>query len=109
MSKKLRKYRHGDVIIVEAEDTKDTTNLTERKEKVLAYGEVTGHAHRIKQENGDVAIFEEKNGQLFFQVKSDKATITHEEHKPLELDKGNYHVYIQKEYDEFEEERRVRD
>lgn len=61
--------------------------------KELAYGEVTGHAHRV-----DVGeLFETKEGQLYLKV--DKLTkVSHEEHKTIELDKGCYLVDVKRQY-----------
>lgn len=86
------KIRHGDVII-EAIDQipSETKSLGKRKE--LAYGEVTGHAHRV-----DIGeLFEAKEGQLYLKV--DKlANLTHEEHKTVELNPGCYRVTIKRQY-----------
>lgn len=72
-----------------------------RKDGAVAYGEVTGHSHRVAElETADV--FEVGDG-LFVQV-SDKgislggATFIHEEHGPVTLSPGNYQIRIQREY-----------
>lgn len=71
--------------------------MKKRKEKVLAYGEVTGHAHRITQdvyEDGETCVF-------------DGATeITHEEHKPVTLPDKKWRSGIVQEYDYFQEMQR---
>ncbi len=65
--------------------------LKNRKE--LAYGEVTGHAHRV--DIGD--LFEMKNGDLYLNVEK-LATLTHEEHKAVKLKPGIYRVNIKRQY-----------
>ena len=70
--------RHGDVDIIRKVDAlpADAKLLLGRKE--LAYGEVTGHAHRL-----DVGeIFETRNGEFYFKVDKE-VKLTHEEHKPV--------------------------
>lgn len=85
------KYRHGDVLLVSVEKVKGKKlpHLT------LAEGEVTGHAHRITE--GEAELYEE-NGVLFLHVESERAKLTHEEHKEIDLPRGNYQITIQREY-----------
>lgn len=57
----------------------------------LAFGEVTGHAHRSLV--GE--LFETKNGELFLKnERLDK--VSHEEHKTIELTPGCRHVAIKR-------------
>lgn len=86
------KYRHGDVLISKTDQIKGKklNHLT------LAEGEVTGHAHRITE--GDAELYEHE-GTLFLKVVSEKALLTHEEHHPIELPKGDYEIKIQREYE----------
>jgi len=85
------KIRHGDVLIETVESIPESKLLKGRKE--LAFGEVTGHAHRV-----DVGeLFETKDGQLYLRV--DKlAKLSHEEHKTITLDPGCYKVTIKRQY-----------
>ena len=67
----------------------DSKKLEGRKE--LAFGEVTGHAHRVVF--GD--LFEEKDGNLY--LKNSKTDpLTHEEHKRIDLTPGCRHVVIKR-------------
>lgn len=75
-----------------------------RSDGAVAYGEVTGHSHRIS--DLDAAEVLEIDGGIFVTV-SDKgiaisgvpgATVVHEEHGPATLPPGNYRVTIQREY-----------
>ena len=85
--------RHGDVVLVKiTEIPKEAGSLGNRKE--LAYGEVTGHAHRV-----DVGeLFETKDGQLYLKV-DQLSKLTHEEHKAIVLDPGVYKVTIKRQYE----------
>jgi hypothetical protein len=91
--------QQGDVLIkkVNAIKGKKVNHLT------LAVGEATGHHHTITE--GDAELYEE-NGTLFLHVESEKATLTHQEHKPVEIPKGDYEIGIVKEFDHFLEESR---
>ena len=86
--------RHGDVLI------KRVANLPPGSQKrsgnILAHGEVTGHSHRIRQ--AEAMQLWEQNNTMFLEVIGEKATLVHEEHRPLELTKGIYQVWRQREY-----------
>lgn len=85
--------RHGDVQVMKCESI--PTEATKLNRKELAYGEVTGHAHRINDLVGE--LFETKTGELFLRV--DKLShLTHEEHKPIMLDPGCYRIAIKRQY-----------
>lgn len=86
------KFRQGDVIIeIVQEIPSKAVSLGKRKE--IAYGEVTGHAHRI-----DVGeLFEMKNGDIYLKV--DKlSSLSHEEHKTITLIPGIYKTTIKRQY-----------
>ena len=86
--------RHGDVQIIEVNEIpEDAKKLEGRKE--LAYGEVTGHAHRVKDLVGD--LFETKNGDLYLKV-DELSNLTHEEHKTIPLKQKKYRVVIKRQY-----------
>lgn len=85
-------FRHGDVIIEKVGVIPtDAKSLKDRKE--IAYGEVTGHAHRI-----DVGeLFETKDGDIY--LKANKLTkLSHEEHKTITLEPGIYKAVIKRQY-----------
>ncbi len=85
-------YRHGDVLVIKTDKIKGQklNNL------ILAKGEMTGHAHTIKE--GEAELYDNQ-GTLFLRVISDTATLGHEEHKAIELTKGDYQISIQREYE----------
>lgn len=91
--------QQGDVILKKVESIKGIklNHLT------LAKGEKTGHHHTITK--GEAELYE-KDGILFLKVISTHATLTHQEHKPIVIDNGNYEIGIVKEYDHFAEEAR---
>lgn len=88
----MKTYRHGDVQLIEiASIPQDVVSLGKRKE--LAYGEVTGHAHRI-----DVGeLFQSKNGDLYLKVEK-LAKLSHEEHITRKIKPGVYRVSIKRQY-----------
>lgn len=87
-------WRHGDVMIAVAADVPE--GAKQRLSTILAYGEVTGHSHRIAEPQA--AEVWERGGMLFLNVVADSATLIHEEHKPITLPRGVYRVWGQREY-----------
>lgn len=111
--------RQGDVALIRVNDL--PANLTERKRDggrvVLAYGEVTGHAHAITKKGvmqfdaenavdaakkllasvGLTVEVTEQNAPTFIEVPSD-ASIVHEEHGTIDLPAGKYVKLQQREY-----------
>ena len=86
-------YRHGDVLLDSVAAVPE--GARPRPGVVLAYGEVTGHAHRV--EPREAALLFEHEGDLYLRV-SQEATLLHEEHRPIVLPPGSYRVWRQREY-----------
>lgn len=88
-------YRQGDVLIMKVDnlpkgaEVKDTGNRV-----VLAWGEVTGHAHAIDARFAKMYTAE---GQNFIRVEPG-AELVHEEHSTIALTPGVYRVIQQREY-----------
>lgn len=91
--------RQGDVFIIACDEIdKNAEELPrdEQKRIVLAYGEVTGHAHAIKE---DTARWYRSptNSSVFLEV-IETVNLVHEEHTKITLPPGNYRVIRQREY-----------
>jgi hypothetical protein len=86
-------WRHGDVLIETVEAIPEGGQR--RLSPVLVEGEATGHAHRI--ESPEAAEIWAVNGQLYLKV-TDPTRLVHEEHQPIALAPGLYHVWQQREY-----------
>lgn len=98
MAKKQIQFRQGDVFIIR--DERDIPKAAKRVKRdkgrvVLAYGEVTGHAHAIA--DAGAALFDGGSAGRFLKV-SKRVELRHEEHAKIELPSGNYRVVIQREY-----------
>ena len=87
-------WRHGDVMIAAIPALPDETILLPTK--VLSYGEVTGHSHRI--EDPKTAEVYEGNGLRYVRVTAREARLIHEEHLPIVLPQGAYRFWHQREY-----------
>ena len=88
-------FRQGDIYIESVRCLPD--GATKQFSTVLADGELTGHRHRILDFR-TASVFEAR-GELFIDVIADRAEIVHEEHGPIELNRGVYRVWRQLEYD----------
>jgi hypothetical protein len=87
-------YRHGDVLIARIQTL--PRNAQSRTGTILAWGEVTGHSHRI-QEAGAARLW--GAGDLsFLEVTAPTATLIHEEHRAITLPRGLYRFWMQREY-----------
>jgi galactokinase/mevalonate kinase-like predicted kinase len=93
----MKIYRQGDVLLKRVRSIPEEAKQQEFKERiVLAYGEVTGHAHAIHDlDNVDVLVTGE--GAMYLRIKQ-AATLQHEEHGAITLPAGNYERVIQREY-----------
>jgi hypothetical protein len=91
---KTEMYRHGDVMIARVDALPN--GCLERPGVTLAKGELTGHSHRIEDYRS--AKTYDHGAQLYLEVVADDATVIHEEHHPIQLTKGFYRVWMQREY-----------
>jgi hypothetical protein len=87
-------WRQGDVLI---ETVEEIPEGAERRPgpPVLAYGEATGHSHRV--ELPEKAEIWEQYGQLYLKI-LEAVRIVHDEHGPITLPAGIYRVWQQREY-----------
>lgn len=86
--------RQGDVLV----STVGAIPKTAKKQKhcVLALGEVTGHAHQIKE---DALLWVDSDGTKYVEVYGSEATLKHDEHGPIVLPgPAIYRVTQQREY-----------
>ena len=88
--------RQGDVLIVSVAEIPEGVQSTDR---VLAHGEVTGHAHVIDGE-AEVVRRERPTSEIvdaWLRLRS-AGTLTHQEHGAITIPPGEYEVRRQREY-----------
>ena len=123
-------FRQGDILLREVSDV-DAERLHQVSKEdgiVLAYGEVTGHSHRVqgeavlaadydmtKEQAHQFALNGEKSGRLFLLL-DDSVSVAHEEHGTIPIEgKGSagkprvFEVIRQREFDKTEGMRFVAD
>jgi len=77
---------------------------------VLAWGEQTGHAHRVTAGTNGAVTLGQVGSATYMIVTDAPATLDHEEHGPVTIPEGTYEVRIQRTWDYLAEmERRVAD
>jgi hypothetical protein len=91
----MKLFRQGDVLIREIKSL-PIDKATKRENGILAYGEVTGHCHKV-EELKKAEVMEVGDG-LFLRVGEEGVRIVHDEHAPIVLPAGNYEIVIQREY-----------
>ena len=79
------------------------TKAKKLKDKILAYGEMTGHTHRF-QEPKNIDRYEH-DGKTYLQVRV-ATPLVHEEHATLIIDPGFYEQIGEREYSYEEDEMR---
>jgi len=96
-------YRQGDVLLIEqplprswlparlSRVARDAGRL------VLAYGEVTGHAHVIDAPEAEAVQLSDQDNGRFLKLMSD-APLVHEEHDTIKVPKGTYRVVQQEQF-----------
>jgi hypothetical protein len=93
-------FRQGDVLIVPIARLPAGLKPVEREHGrlVLAYGEVTGHAHAIRDKRA--ALFRDsKLAAIFMHVSGDgPVALDHQEHDTIHIPPGDYQIIRQREY-----------
>jgi hypothetical protein len=77
-------------------------DLEEIKSNIVAYGEATGHKHEFV--SGQVSLFKTRyylNNNTIIKIDSDYATLSHEQHLPVQIPHGIYKIVKERSYDPF--------
>lgn len=100
----MKQYRQGDVFVEQVRKREPQgTAVIDRGRVILAYGEVTGHAHEVIaavpaiDDLPPAQLFEEPDGTRYLFVER-ACVLTHQEHGPIALAPGSYKVSRQREY-----------
>lgn len=118
--------RQGDVLLVPVKTIRELKAepvvARDAGRVVLAYGEVTGHAHAILDEKVTLHRADRAHPSVreveidpgfdvggILDVRGDEAVLVHEEHAPIPLPAGQYVLVRQREYEPGETPRFVAD
>ena len=116
----MKKFQQGDVVMFQVDKETYEKNIRDNDrttkyiggtntKAILAFGEVTGHTHRVNMnemlQNAGITLNMGWNGTAGkdvpegFIVENDIATLKHEEHNPVDISPGYYLVRIVREMD----------
>ena len=98
----MKLYRQGDVVLREISHLPEQAQATD--ERVLAYGETTGHTHRLE---GRGRVW--RQDTRLYLVLEQPSQVVHEDHRTVTVEPGLYEVIGQREYVSAEEDRRAFD
>lgn len=101
----MLQIRNGDVFLRQVPLPTIAKKVSQDRPEVLAYGEVTGHSHRIE---GATVERYEHDGRAYILL-AEAGLLTHEEHGQAVVPAGIYEVIIERDYDPSEYQRRVVD
>lgn len=91
-------YRHGDLLLTRVDSI--PKNAVPLNSLTLAEGEVTGHHHTFT--SGSVQLFAPalvtEDVQKYIEVKTKEASLTHQEHKKIDVPQGQYKMTVEREY-----------
>ena len=110
----MKQVRQGDVFCEKIDKNKISSTAQKQEfNGIVAYGEVTGHSHKIVSPS--LAVMDtliDKNGDIYVHSAKEDIEIIHDEHGTVKLDAGEWWLIShQREYDPLavERERRVQD
>jgi hypothetical protein len=94
-------YRQGDVLLVSVPEIPARAHAVPRDEGriVLAYGEVTGHAHAIDAPEAEATLLSASENERFLRLVAD-VDLAHEEHGTIRVPAGTYRVVRQRVWDD---------
>ena len=90
-------FRQGDVFLMKLDELPSDAVAVQANDGgriVLAYGEVTGHAHAIDARCAQMYM----QGDSVLLAVKESVPLVHEEHSPITLEPGIYRVTRQREY-----------
>lgn len=90
--------RQGDVFIQRIDLVPETARTSPLPHGTLVHGEVTGHSHRLEDLKTGRLYAGGPGGELFLEITAASGRIIHEEHGPIDLRRGVYRVWRQREY-----------
>jgi hypothetical protein len=90
-------WRQGDVFFERVTTIPSHVQARPLPHVTLVHGELTGHSHRIADPL-TATLFPAGPATFFLDVHADSATVVHEEHGPITLERGLYRVWRQREY-----------
>jgi hypothetical protein len=109
----IMQARQGDIFFKTVSKDNLPSKLKKKTDNILAYGEVTGHSHKIMSPSiSEMESFVDEKGDIYVLSPNEDIRIGHDEHDVITLPKNEWIcVSRQREYDPLaiEKERKVAD
>ncbi len=100
MDNPINHLRHGDVLMTRVDSLPKGSDIEHKGQYILKWGEATNHAHRLTVKNqNNMKVYQAADGVYICLMEI--GTLTHEEHKQLEVPVGIYKIDQETEYDPF--------
>jgi hypothetical protein len=98
----MKIVQQGDVVMKSINDFPEGERVQDQqmKSKILAFGEVTGHAHRLADPE-DLAVETFRILNVIYMNVKRPTMLNHEEHNTIEIPPGKYEIGIVRETDHF--------
>ena len=81
--------RQGDIFFKTVKNIPN--NMKKKTDNILAYGEVTGHSHKIMSPSiSEMESFVDENGDIYVLSEHEDIKIGHDEHDVITLPKGKW-------------------
>jgi hypothetical protein len=113
MKRKQIQKRQGDIFFETCSKPKNLLRMKKLTHGVIAYGEVTGHTHKIiSPPLSECEVYVNEVGDIFAMSKNSPITVGHDEHDEITMPKNTWvNITRQREYDVISEmrERKVAD
>ena len=92
--------RQGDIFF-EVVSKPDVSKMKRKTDDTLAYGEVTGHSHRVMSPPmSECDSYVDEKGDIYIMSKTDTIVVGHDEHDQITMPPNNWIcVTRQREYD----------
>lgn len=100
--------RQGDILFVPTKEIPETHHLENSRHGIIAEGEISGHLHKFEGA-GQLLMHPEQKGQTIGYLKVQDGKVTHNEHREISLEAGNYEIKRQREFRPKEVVRNVQD
>jgi hypothetical protein len=92
-------WRQGDVLIESVPNMNIPSNAEPIRSTIVAFGEATGHRHRIANRNTAQLYRRSFDRVTYMHVTADFAELIHPEHDTLSFPRGVYRIWLQREFD----------
>jgi hypothetical protein len=87
----IMQARQGDIFFKSVDAIPPNNRLKRKNDNILAYGELTGHSHKITSPSiSEMISYVDTNGDIYVLSEKEDIKVTHDEHEVITLPKGKW-------------------